>query len=336
MVGDLFASLRDTGLLPWAAALFVVAIASLVVARSSKARTIASARMRDLIALRDGHIPNARYRAGSMTRVETDEDEGTGSPVVNYVLGTLSAIAGELPLLGGKDRENVRDLLAKAGIRRDDALGLYMTAKLAAAALGVALAWGLIHWLGLLKSAGLLQLAAMLVGAIIGSLTPEFVLKQKAAGRRGQIVRNLPDALDLMVICTEAGLSLDPTIERVARELRLSAPDLAREMAIMSQEMRLLPKREMALENFIKRNDYREVKSLMSTLIQTLRYGTSLAQSLRVLAAESRNARMLAVEEKAARLPAMMSIPLICCMLPAVFLVIGGPAVAQLMKNVFH
>jgi tight adherence protein C len=155
-----------------------------------------------------------------------------------------------------------------------------------------------------------------------------------AAGRRGELVRSLPDALDLMVICTEAGLSLDPTFERVARELRLSAPDLAREVAVMSHELRLLPKREMALENFIKRNDYKEVRSLMSTLIQTLRYGTSLAHSLRVLAAESRNARMLAIEEKAARIPAMMSIPLVCCMLPAVFLVIAGPAISQMMKNI--
>jgi tight adherence protein C len=89
----------------------------------------------------------------------------------------------------------------------------------------------------------------------------------------------------------------------------------------------------MALENFIKRNDYKEVRSLITTLIQTLRYGTALAHSLRVLAAESRSARMLAIEEKAARIPAMMSIPLVCFMLPAVFLVIAGPAISQMMKN---
>lgn len=334
MLGQIFTSLRDSGLLPFAAALLAVVIASVVLSRQRGARSVASTRLRDLEGLRDGSA-GARYRAGTMTRVaEEDEDEG-GSPLVNALLGSLSGLGGELPLLGAKDREKVRELLARAGVRREDALGLFIGAKLAATALGAAIAWGLVSWLGLFAAAGTLKIAAVLAGAIVGSLAPEFVLKQKAAGRRNEIVRNLPDALDLMVICTEAGLSLDPTIERVARELRLSARELAREIAVMSHEMRLLPKREMALENFMKRNDYKEVRSLMSTLIQTLRYGTSLAHSLRVLAAESRNARMLAVEEKAARLPAMMSIPLICFMLPAVFLVIGGPAIAQIMKNFF-
>jgi tight adherence protein C len=112
----------------------------------------------------------------------------------------------------------------------------------------------------------------------------------------------------------------------------MSSPDLARELAMMSHEMRILPKREMALANFAERNNYREVQSLISTLIQTLRFGTSLAHSLRVLAQETRNARMLSVEEKAARLPAMMTIPLIAFMLPAIFMVIGGPAISQVIK----
>lgn len=336
MAANILADLRDTGLLPWAAALIVVGVASFLMSRSSASRSVSPARLRSLIQLREGNLSHARYRAGSMKRVADDGGENSGIPIIDNLLGALSGIASELPLLGGKDRIKVRELLARAGIRREDALGLFMTAKIATAVLGIAIAFGVITWLGLFQTQGLLKLAAVLAGAIAGSLAPELMLKHKAGGRRTDIVRNLPDALDLMVICTEAGLSLDPTIERVARELRLSSPELAREMAVMSHEMRLLPKREMALENFMKRNDFREVRSLMSTLIQTLRYGTSLAQSLRVLAAESRNARMLAVEEKAARLPAMMSIPLICFMLPAVFLVIGGPAISQLMKNVLH
>jgi len=336
MIVNLLTSLRDTGLLPWAAALLAVAVASSLVSRSPRARAVAASRLRALIRLREDDSSHSRYRAGSMKRVADEDEEGGAIPILDAFLGGLSGIASELPLLGGKDRIKIRELLARAGIRREEALGLFMTAKIASALLGIAIASGVLTWFELFSGAGLLKIAAMLVGAIAGSLAPEFALKQKAASRRSEIVRNLPDALDLMVICTEAGLSLDPTIERVARELRLSTPELAREMAVMSHEMRLLPKREMALENFIARNEYREVRSLMSTLVQTLRYGTSLAQSLRVLAAESRNARMLAVEEKAARLPAMMSIPLICFMLPAIFLVIGGPVISQLMKTVLH
>ncbi len=178
-----------------------------------------------------------------MKRVAEDGAEQGGIPGLDWLLGGLSGAASELPLLGAKDREKVRELLARAGIRRDDALGLFMTAKIVCALLGIGIAFVLVSWLGLFQGQALLKVAAMLVGAIAGSLAPEFALKHKAAGRRTDIVRNLPDALDLMVICTEAGLSLDPTIERVARELRLSAPELAREMALMSHEMRLLPKR---------------------------------------------------------------------------------------------
>jgi tight adherence protein C len=333
MTDQIFTSLRDSGLLPFAAALLFVAIAGLLMSLARGARTAASSRLSDLTSLQKGNFSGARYRAGSMTRIAEDDEE-KGSALLNAVLGGLSGLVSELPLLGAKDREKVQLLLARAGVRREDALGLFVGAKFAMLVFGVGAAWLVITWFGLFPSAVLLKITALLVGGIVGSLTPEFALKQMAAGRRGELVCSLPDALDLMVICTEAGLSLDPTFERVARELRLSAPDLAREIAVMSHELRLLPKREMALENFIKRNDYKEVRSLMSTLIQTLRYGTSLAHSLRVLAAESRSARMLAIEEKAARLPAMMSIPLVCFMLPAVFLVIAGPAISQMMKNI--
>ena len=271
-----------------------------------------------------------------MSRVSDEGDENSGLPFVAEFLGGVSNLISRLPLLGGKDRDNLRERLLRAGIRRDDALGLFIAAKIGSAILWLVLVLGLVTWLNMFADKGLLRVAASLAGAIFGSLWPDFILKRMISNRQIEILRSLPDALDLMVICTEAGLSLDPTVERVARELRLSAPELAREMALMSHEMRILPKREMALANFAERNNYKEIRSLISTLIQTLRYGTSLAHSLRVLAIESRNARMLATEERAARLPAMMTIPLICFMLPAVFMIIGGPAISQVMKILHH
>jgi tight adherence protein C len=335
-MSELLASLKDTGLLPWAASLVIVVIASMFLAARSRRASSATGRLRELEALREGRQTSGRYRAANMSRVAEDEEAEGRIPFVSDLLVAISGLIGGLPLLGGKDRENLRQELLRAGIRRNDALGLFIAAKISSSVLFVLVVFGLLSWLHLFSGKALFQVAACLAGMILGSLWPDLVLKRMISHRQMEIIRNLPDALDLMVICTEAGLSLDPTIERVAREIRLSSPELARELAIMSHEMRILPKRDMALINFAERNNYREVKSLMSTLIQTLRYGTSLAHSLRVLAVESRNARMLAVEEKAARLPAMMTIPLICCMLPAVFLVIGGPAISQVMKILHH
>ena len=335
-MNETLASLITSGTLPVAIVLTAVALGAMLLAKGSRRTGSASGRLKELEAMREGRAPSSRYSATTMAPVgELGESGGANAAMDNFFIG-VSELISRLPVLGGKDREKLKEELLRAGLRRDDALGVFIAAKIATAIVGILIAFGIVVWLHLFADKGFLRIAAMLAGMIFGSLVPDVALKRMITHRQIAILRNLPDALDLMVICTEAGLSLDPTVERVARELRLSAPDLSREMALMSHEMRILPKREMALQNFADRNQYREVKSLMATLIQTLRYGTSLAHSLRILATESRNARMLAVEEKAARLPAMMTIPLICCMLPAVFMVIAGPAVSQVLKLMHH
>ncbi len=328
------ASLMSSGTLPLAILLAVVALGAMLLAKGTRRSTSAVGRLKDLEALREGRAPSARYSATTMSPIG-ENGEAESSAVDEFLVG-ISNIISRLPVLGGKDREKLREELLRAGLRRDDALGLYIASKIVSAVLGLLITLSVVISLHLFPDKGFLRIASVLAGTIFGSLVPDVLLKRMITQRQIAILRHLPDALDLMVICTEAGLSLDPTVERVARELRLSAPELSREMALMSHEMRILPKREMALQNFADRNKYREVGSLMATLIQTLRYGTSLAQSLRILATESRNARMLGIEEKAARLPAMMTIPLICCMLPAVFMVIAGPAVSQVLKLMHH
>lgn len=330
-----FASLMSSGTLPLAIVLAVVSFGAMLLAKSTRRSTSAVGRLKDLEALREGRAPRARYSATTMAPIG-DLGDGAGDSAFDRFLIGISNIISRLPVLGGKDREKLRDELLRAGLRREDALGLFIAAKIVSAVLGMLITLSVVISFDLFADKGFLRIAGVLAGTIFGSLVPDVILKRMIDHRQIEILRSLPDALDLMVICTEAGLSLDPTVERVARELRLSAPELSREMALMSHEMRILPKREMALQNFADRNKYREVRSLMSTLIQTLRYGTSLAHSLRILASESRNARMLAIEEKAAQLPAMMTIPLICCMLPAVFMVIAGPAVSQVMKIMHH
>jgi tight adherence protein C len=145
--------------------------------------------------------------------------------------------------------------------------------------------------------------------------------------------KQLPDALDLLVICAEAGLSLDAALTRVARELGGSAPQLADEFGLTSVELGFLPNRRQALLNLAKRTDLASVRGVVNTLVQTERYGTPLAHALRVLAAEFRDERMLKAEEKAARLPATLTVPMILFILPTLFLVLIGPAIIRTLET---
>ena len=169
--------------------------------------------------------------------------------------------------------------------------------------------------------------AAMLA---IGYKGPETYLKNKATKRTGEIRKGLPDALDLLVICAEAGLTVDAAFNRVARELGRAYPELCDEFALTAIELSFLTERRMAFENLAYRGNLDSVRGVVTTMIQTERYGAPLASALRVLSAEFRNERMMRAEEKAARLPAIMTVPLILFILPVLFIVILGPAACSM------
>jgi tight adherence protein C len=165
---------------------------------------------------------------------------------------------------------------------------------------------------------------------IAGYKGPELFLKNKANKRTDEIRKGLPDALDLLVICAEAGLTVDAAFNRVAKELGRAYPELGDEFALTAIELSFLTERRQAFENFAYRVDLDAVKGVVTTMIQTERYGTPLASALRVLSAEFRNERMMRAEEKAARLPAIMTVPLILFILPVLFIVILGPAACSI------
>ena len=160
----------------------------------------------------------------------------------------------------------------------------------------------------------------------LGYKGPEIYLKNIISKRTNAIRKGLPDALDLLVICAEAGLTVDAAFGRVARELGRAYPELGDEFTLTSIELAFLTERRMAFENLAYRVDLDAVRGVVTTMIQTERYGTPLASALRVLSAEFRNERMMRAEEKAARLPAIMTVPLILFILPVLFIVIIGPA----------
>ena len=165
---------------------------------------------------------------------------------------------------------------------------------------------------------------------IAGYTGPELFLKNKANKRSDAIRKGLPDALDLLVICAEAGLTVDAAFNRVAKELGRAYPELGDEFALTAIELSFLTERRQAFENFAYRVELEAIRGVVTTMIQTERYGTPLASALRVLSAEFRNERMMRAEEKAARLPAIMTVPLILFILPVLFIVILGPAACSI------
>ncbi len=170
------------------------------------------------------------------------------------------------------------------------------------------------------------------LGAYLGLKLPWLYVKRKKKKRNARIQKSLPDVLDLMTICAEAGLSLVAMLDRVSRELKLVYPEMAEELSLTSIEIGFLPERSKALLNFSERCDLPEVRGIVSVLIQTEKYGTPISQALRVLSVEFRQARMLRAEQKAARLPAIMTVPMIVFILPTLFIVIIAPAVVKLMN----
>jgi tight adherence protein C len=165
---------------------------------------------------------------------------------------------------------------------------------------------------------------------ILSYKAPDIFLKNKITKRSAAIRKGLPDALDLLVICAEAGLTVDAAFGRVARELGRAYPELGDEFTLTAIELGFLTERRQAFENLAMRVDLDAVQGVVTTMIQTEKYGTPLASALRVLSGEFRNERMMRAEEKAARLPAIMTVPLILFILPTLFIVILGPAACSI------
>ncbi|HTZ35035.1 MAG TPA: type II secretion system F family protein [Stellaceae bacterium] len=231
-----------------------------------------------------------------------------------------------LNLLRSHHATEARMTLARAGMRSNEAMIRYLFARLS---LPLVFAVAFLfdsYGLHLVPVPPQFRLIAAAGFAVLGFFAPGIYIRNITAKRVKRIQKGLPDALDLMIICAEAGLSLDATLARVSRELSQTCPELAEELAITSAELTFLPDRRQAFENLNNRTDMSSIRGVVNTLTQTAKFGTPLAHSLRVLAAEYRDARMFRAEEKAARLPALMTVPMIVFILPTLFIVLLGPA----------
>lgn len=245
----------------------------------------------------------------------------------------LRALADKLKLLQNEQTKKLTLQLQQAGFRSKDALVIFQVARLSLPLLmglvGIILFYGMGALPGYKSFHPLMAIALVFLGLKL----PDLYVTNAKQKRTEAIRKSLPDALDLMVVCAEAGLTLDSALTRVAKELERASPELADEYSLTAIELGFLPERRQALLNLSDRVDLPALRGVVTTLVQSERYGTPLATSLRVLSAEFRNERLMKAEEKAARLPATLTVPLILFILPTLFVVLMGPAACKVVDE---
>ncbi len=220
--------------------------------------------------------------------------------------------------------------LSSAGWRSGDALTMYLFAKVSLPIIVPVLT---LLWLATTSlseyAAGWRRPIIAVALGVLGYFMPDIWVKNAAQKRQQKIQLSLPDALDLMVTCAEAGLSLEALMKRVASELAKGAPELSDELGLTCIEMEFLPDRRQALVNLAERTDLPGIRALVNALQQSSKFGTPLSQAMRVLASEFRDDRIVKAEEKAARLPVLLTVPMVLFILPPLIIVLVGPAILR-------
>ena len=247
-------------------------------------------------------------------------------PLVRFV-SAVGASLGRTSLGQGKTGADMRATLAQAGFRGEHAFSMFLGSK-ALLTLGLPLLAYLVLPADMSPAK---HHAIVIAAAVAGLLGPERFVKRRRKKYLAALESGMSDALDLMVICVESGLGLEPALERVSQEIGAAHGPVATELEQTVTEMRIVADRRAALTNMGVRTGLDQLKRFGSTLAQTLQYGTPLADALRVLSAEMRTETMTRFEAKAARLPVMLTVPMIVFILPCLFLVVGGPALVSVM-----
>lgn len=246
------------------------------------------------------------------------------------IASAVQPFARYLMPTSGKERGTVEEKFTRAGIYSPSAMPVFYGIKTALALLFL-VGWMFISTLlPRLTSQQVIFYGAL--AAFVGLMIPNFVLNRKVERRQRALRNAFPDALDLLVVCVESGLGLTAGLQRVASELEVSHPELAGELERVTAEMQAGQERETALRNLASRTGLEDIRSLVGLLVQTMRFGTSIADALRVYSEEFRDKRTQAAEELAAKLGTKMIFPMVLCFFPSFFLVAIGPAVIRLVQ----
>lgn len=231
-----------------------------------------------------------------------------------------------------EQRAGQRTLLSQAGYRSKTALGLFFACKLLLTVLLPVALFVAQKFLHLKSLEGYGMLLALIAAAFVGSRLPGYFLSKRILARQSSLMEGFPDALDLLVACTEAGLSLNAALERVVQQMPASQPDLARELSLVNVEIRAGVDRTAALRNLADRTGLDEIRGLVSLITHSVRLGTGIAGTLRIYAEEFRDRRMQRAEELAAKVGTQLIFPLILFLFPSFFLVAIGPAIINVMR----
>ncbi|HTH16739.1 MAG TPA: type II secretion system F family protein [Magnetospirillum sp.] len=297
------------------ALLTLLAVAALVALRLNRPGARAADRAREIV-----------REAGGAPRVEDESPDLSAKP------GLLAELGNKLPLFNPKQRRALQNLLLTGGFRQPHALSVFITLKIIGGAVGAVLGTVASH---MADTATMVAALMVLGGLQVGMTLPELALRRRVRKRQRQIYRSVPDALDLLVICTNAGYSLGASIKRIGAEIESVCPPLANELEITAHEIQMNADPVVGLRHLAERTGVECLRSLVATLIQAHQYGTPITQSLKTLARTERTTRILLLEEKGAKLAAKMTMPMMVLILPAVMLISGGPAFLRMMEA-FH
>ena len=276
------------------------------------------------VAMDWGEDGKLRGRLGDTSGQNGSNDE---KPGVRELLSNIGQAASR-PFMPTKTETQfvIRRNLARAGIYTPSGIRLVTGAKVICLGAGIALGYAA-------GSALNMMMMGLSVGGIVGYVTPLIWLKVKTSGNQRALTNGLADALDLMVVCVEAGLTVDAAMQRVGTELALAHPSLSRELGLAHMETRVGLSRVDSLRNMGQRTGNAALQSLASILIQADRFGTSVADALRVHSEALRVNRQMAAEEMAGKASVKISFPLVLCIFPATFIVLAGPTIIQLLKS---
>jgi tight adherence protein C len=257
-----------------------------------------------------------------------DDTEKKGASPLTRLFGKIGRRASATKV---EDYSASRLKFLRAGIRHENALAVHWGVKIFLTVMFPAV-FLLARTMVLTTLSYQVGMAITVLCALLGFYLPDIYLNHKAEERRQKNLQSLPDAMDLLVICVEAGMGLDSAINKVAEELGLGSPELSEEFHLMNLELRAGKQRADALKNLALRTNLDEIRSLTTLLVQTDKFGTSMADALRVYSDSYRTQRYQRAEEMAAKLPVKMVIPLVFCVFPSLFLVILGPAAINIYR----
>jgi tight adherence protein C len=248
--------------------------------------------------------------------------------------GYVTYLVDKLKLINPADSVAMKNKLAQAGMRSEAHLYTYAFFRFVGPIIFGILTAVYLFLLAKVEMGPSAKLIYSFAAAVIGFFLPQIIVRNKIQNRQKNIQKIFPDAMDLMVICVEAGLSMEAAFHRVAGELQEQGPELAEELGLTTAELAFLPDRRQALMNLAERTGLPAVKSLVTALAQAEKYGTPIIVSLRVLSQEQRDERMSRAEQKAGALPAQLTVPMIVFFLPVLFIVLIGPAVIKAMNTI--